>query len=219
MELIPAIDLKNYKVVFASNSIRDNYKEIPSTLSPTSEPIKFIKYLQTICNFNTIYIADLDSINKFTSKNYIIEEILVTFKNINFIIDNGVRTYSEIYTYKSINYTQIIATETFIDYKLLHKKSFIDYILSVDCLEKKIISMSDDYKFLKPKSVICMNLDNIGRKTGINHKNLYIVKKHFPCADLIYSGGIKNKKNIKNLKKKGCNKVILLTAILEKIFI
>ena len=115
MKLIPAIDLKNNKVVFASGGDRNYYKKPSTDLSPTSDPIKFIEYLISLYNFNTIYLADLDSIKKYDAKNYFIDTLLCKYKNINFIIDNGVRDFTHINRFKSKNYTQIIATESFFD--------------------------------------------------------------------------------------------------------
>ena len=101
MKLIPAIDLKDNKVVMASGGNRNKYKSLPTHLSPTSDPIKFIDYLISIYNFNTIYLADLDSIEKYDVNSKLIDSILVRYKNIDFIIDNGIRKFSHINKYKS----------------------------------------------------------------------------------------------------------------------
>ena len=84
MKLIPAIDLKNNKVVIPYGNSRSDYKEIPKDKSPTSDPIKFIDFLLSIYNFSTIYIADLDSIESFTENNGLINEILCKYNNLKF---------------------------------------------------------------------------------------------------------------------------------------
>ena len=216
MKLIPAIDLKNNKVILASGGDRNYYKTLPADLSPTSDPIKFIDYLISIYDFNTIYLADLDSIRKYNANSNLIDEILCKYKNINFIIDNGVRNFTHINRFKSSNYIQIIATESFIDYKTLLNKSYENFILSLDYKENKIMSHNDDYKILKPNKVICMSLDNIGSENGPNKKNLILTKKIYPMASIIASGGIRNNEDITNLKNEDVNESILLTAILKK---
>ena len=82
MKLIPAIDLKNNKFILASGGDRNYYKTLPADLSPTSDPIKFIDYLISIYDFNTIYLADLDSIRKYDANSKLIDEILCKYKNI-----------------------------------------------------------------------------------------------------------------------------------------
>ena len=216
MKLIPAIDLKDNKVVLASGDNRSNYKPLPTYLSPTSDPIKFIDYLISIHNFNTIYLADLDSIEKYGINCKLIDSILERYKNIRFIIDNGVREFSQINRYKSENYIQIIATESYKDYKSLLNKKFNSYILSLDHSEGKVLSKNKDYMLINPKKVISMSLNNIGSNHGPNKDNLITTKNIYPLSNIIVSGGIRNNNDIEKLKKEKIKEVILLTAILKK---
>jgi len=214
MKFIPAIDLKNNKVVLATGSKRSDYKEIPVSLAPSSNPIDFIEYLLSKHYFNTIYLADLDSIDNFSKHSNCIGKILNNFNNLHFLIDNGIRKYTEIYQYNSNNYTQIIATETFADYKNLKSKN-IKYILSLDFTGNDVTAFSSDYTTLKPKKVICMSLDNIGKQCGPNYNNIKISQRQYPDSEIIISGGIKNNNDIISLKKNGFKEVILLTSILK----
>ena len=216
MELIPAIDLKNNKVVLPTGNSRYDYKEISNLLSPSSHPIDFIEYLLSIYDFNTIYLADLDSIDNFNNKNNLISNILKKFIKNNFIIDNGVRKYSQIKLYNFTNYKQIIATETFEEYNLLIKNSFNNYILSLDYRNNNIISKNKDYKLLNPKKVICMNIDSIGKNNGPNYLNINLTKKLYPSSKIVVSGGIRDNKDIKRIKKFNCSEVILLSSIIKK---
>ena len=216
MKLIPAIDLKDNKVVLASGGNRNNYKPLTTYLSPTSDPIKFIDYLISIHNFNTIYLADLDSIEKYSANSKLIDSILKRYKNIRFIIDNGVREFSQINRYKSENYIQIIATESYKDYKSLLNKKFNSYILSLDHSEGKVLSKNKDYMLINPKKVISMSLNNIGSNQGPNKDNLITTKNIYPLSNIIVSGGIRNNDDIEKLKKEEIKEVILLTAILKK---
>ena len=216
MKLIPAIDLKNNKVVTPNSNNRSNYQEISIDKSPTSDPIEFIRYLLSISNFTTIYLADLDSIENFKENNILLIDILNTYKNIHFIIDNGIRKLSQVAILDGDNYTQIIATETFEDYTKLCEVSKINYILSLDFKNKEVLSKTDEYRYLKPKKTICMNLDNVGRANGLNLKNIEFCKNLFPGTELIYSGGVRNQKDLINLSKMHVNEVILLSCILKK---
>ena len=216
MKLIPAIDLKNGKVVKPNSDQREDYAEINKNLAPSSDPIKFIDYLLSQYNFNTIYIADLDSIKNFINNNDLVENILNKFKNINFLIDNGVVKSSDLNIIKLKNFHQIVATETYQDYSFLKNNDFKNYILSLDFKNNKVISKNKGYINISPKKVICMNMDNIGKKTGLNSNNIQITKEIYPESKIIISGGIKNNKDIFKLKKDKYNEVILMTAILEK---
>ena len=214
MKFIPAIDLKNNKVVLATSSKRSDYKEIPKSLAPSSDPLDFIEYLLSKYHFNTIYLADLDSIDNFYKYSSSIEKILNNFNNIHFLLDNGIQKYSELSQYNSKNYTQIIATESFLEYGNLNNSS-IEYILSLDFSDNKVIALDSDYTTLKPKKIICMSLDNIGKQCGPNYNDISISQKQYPGVEVIVSGGIKNNNDIVSLKKHGLKEVILLTSILE----
>ena len=215
MKLIPAIDLKNDKVVIPYGNSRTDYKEIPKDKSPTSNPIKFIDFLLSIYNFSTIYIADLDSINNFSEDNGLLKEILCKFNNLKFIVDNGVRKFSQI-SFIDNNMTQIIGTETFYEYEKLHKSNFNNFILSLDIKDDNILCKNSNYDLLSPVKTICMNLDNIGKNHGINRINIEKIHNLYTNAEIIYSGGIRNHKDVLELENLGVNEVILLSSILNK---
>ena len=216
MKLIPAIDLKDNKVVTTTKGSRRKYQEISLKLSPTSNPLKFIEYILTLGNFNTIYLADLDSIKEFKKHNNIIKTILQEYENISFIVDNGARKFSHLNLYDNSNFKQIIATECFEDYETIIKKNYMDYILSADFMNNEILQINTKYKYLKPKKVISMNLDCIGEKKGINIKNLNSLREIYPLSKIVVSGGIRGNEDFHEAIKNGVTEIILLTAILEK---
>ena len=215
MKLIPAIDLKNNKVVIPYGNSRSDYKEIPKDKSPTSDPLKFIDFLLSIYNFSTIYIADLDSIKSFSENNGLIKEILSKFNNLKFIVDNGVRKFSQI-NFIDNNMTQIIGTETFYEYEKLHKSNFNNFILSLDIKDDNVICKNSNFNLLSPAKTICMNLDNIGNDYGIDRNNIKKIHNLYSNTEIIYSGGIRNHKDLLDLKNFGIDEVILLSSILNK---
>ena len=215
MKLIPAIDLKNNKVVISTKGKNREYKLIPADLSPTSDPIEFIEYILSLNDFNTIYLADLDSIANFKANNDIIRNILLEHSNITFMVDNGVRLFSELEQYKSSNFIQIIATETFVEYNKIVSNNYTNYILSADFINGKLYSKNCGYKIIKPNKVIAMDIDNIGRKSGGNMNNVKIIKKIYPYSSIILSGGIGSNDDIMTAKANKISEIMLLTALLE----
>ena len=215
MKLIPAIDLKNNKVVISTKGKNREYKTIPADLSPTSDPIEFIEYILSLNDFNTIYLADLDSIANFKVNNDIIENILLEHSNINFMVDNGVRLFSEINQYKNSNFIQVVATETFVEYSKIINNNYNNYILSADFVNGKLYSKNCGYKTIKPNKVIAMDIDNIGKKSGANINNVKKIKKIYPYSSIILSGGIGSNDDIMTAKANKISEIMLLTALLE----
>jgi phosphoribosylformimino-5-aminoimidazole carboxamide ribonucleotide (ProFAR) isomerase len=60
-----------------------------------------------------------------------------------------------------------------------------------------------------------MNMDNIGKKNGVNFENIKETRMYFPESEIIFSGGIKNHKDILQLSKNNFNEIMLMTAIIE----
>ena len=89
MQVILAVDIKQGKVVKAFAGFRLNYKPLKINTKDFSDPIKFISFvIRRVCIKN-IYLADLDSISKKSSNQTLIENILKTFPEVNFMIDSG----------------------------------------------------------------------------------------------------------------------------------
>ena len=215
MKLIPAIDLKNNKVVISTKGKNREYKQISADLSPTSDPIGFIEHILSLNDFNTIYLADLDSIANFKANNDIIRNILLEHSNITFMVDNGVRLFSELDQYKNSNFIQIIATETFVEYNKIINNNYTNYILSADFINGKLYSKNCGYKTIKPNKVIVMDIDNIGKKSGANINNVKKIERIFPYSSIILSGGIGCNDDIMSAKANKISEIMLLTALLE----
>ena len=62
------------------------------------------------------------------------------------------------------------------------------------------------------RNVCFSNIFNV----SINNINIIETKKIYPNSEIIISGGIKNNKDIYELKKNKFKEVILMTAILQK---
>ena len=60
------------------------------------------------------------------------------FNNLKFIVDNGTRKFSQI-NFIDNNMTQIIGTETFVEYEKLHKSNFKNFILSLDIKDGNVL--------------------------------------------------------------------------------
>ena len=114
------------------------------------------------------------------------------------------------------NMTQIIGTETFVEYEKLHKSNFKNFILSLDIKDGNVLCRNSNYNLLSPTKTICMNLDNIGKDYGINKINIKKIRNLYTNTEIIYSGGIRNHNDVLELKNFGINEVILLSSILDK---
>ena len=64
LQVIPVIDLLRGQVVRARMGDRASYRPLESPLSPTSDPIDVVRGLLSVYPFPTLYVADLDAIQR-----------------------------------------------------------------------------------------------------------------------------------------------------------
>ncbi len=64
MQIIPVIDIKNGVVVHARAGDRASYRPIETPLASSAEPLAVIEGLLSLFPFDTLYLADLDGIER-----------------------------------------------------------------------------------------------------------------------------------------------------------
>ena len=89
MNIIPAIDIKDGKVVKAKQGDRDRYNPISKDSGFSSDPFKFIKEMAKVYRPSIFYIADINSLINENHNIDLIKDIANMNKNIHFWVDIG----------------------------------------------------------------------------------------------------------------------------------
>ena len=89
MQVIPVIDLKGGEVVRARMGDRASYRPIESPLSPTSDAVDVVRGLLAVYPFPTLYVADLDAIQRNGDNLPALRRIRAEFPALRMWIDNG----------------------------------------------------------------------------------------------------------------------------------
>lgn len=92
MEVIPVIDLKAGIVVHARMGQRDLYRPIESPLSATSDPVDVVRGLMSLHRFSTLYVADLDAIERTSDNRAALVRVKAAFPSLTLWVDNGIGT-------------------------------------------------------------------------------------------------------------------------------
>src|SRR5262249_25803706 len=90
VDIIPVIDLKGALVVRARMGERASYRPIESPLSPTSAPRDVVRGLLSVHPFATVYIADLDAIERAGDNDAIIRQLREQFPHLQLWVDRGI---------------------------------------------------------------------------------------------------------------------------------
>jgi phosphoribosylformimino-5-aminoimidazole carboxamide ribotide isomerase len=220
-EVIPVIDLQGGAVVRAQMGLRRAYAPIVTPLARTSSPFDVVAGLLTIHPFRTMYIADLDRIERRGSNDSCIEQLTRAFPGLYLWVDGGIRDPYEAH-----------------DFLARHKRAQLVFgSESLECLsglEDFVLSgrtlLSLDYRAdelldrcgigelpqLWPARVIVMTLARVGSKLGPDFARLEKVKRHAPGKMFYAAGGLRGAFDLMRLKEAGQSGVLVASALHDR---
>lgn len=216
MQIIPVIDLKNRLVVHAYKGRRREYAPVASNLCKDSSVDKVIEAYLSLHGFNIFYIADLDAISSAVSINRrLIADVLACNPNKLFWIDSGA-PFDQAYYRLFPNYLPVIGTESLTDDDVDRIERFpesfvlsLDYSASGRLGSRWIFDRTD----LWPETIIVMTLALIGSSLGPDFDKLRHYRERFPEKRIIAAGGIRDKRDLLDLKKIGIDDVLIASAL------
>lgn len=215
MKIIPVIDLKDGMVVLAQRGNRDKYQPINSPLCQSADIYQVIKAFLKIYSFNTLYIADLNSITGQGDNEELLKRVLTDFTEVTFWIDRGYQPFPQFSKLPS-NYLPVLGSESYQDDNILeiqeYKKNFI---LSLDfanscALGAKTLFSNPCYW---PDNIIVMTLERVGSHDGPDFQTLHDFSRHYPDKQFIAAGGIRNSEDLVALQEIGIHQALVASAL------
>ena len=222
MRIIPVIDLLDGVVVHAKQGQRKQYQPIVSRLSASSNPMDIVKAFVEIYPFDTLYIADLNAIQRLDSDvgihQSIIAEIQQAFPQLSIWVDAGIRRLDDAKQWQSMNVSLVLGTESI--------ESLASYLAIVNALpDRTVLSldfMPDGYQgldvFLQsteywPQDVIVMTLSQVGAQKGVAIEILSRLAQRGQHHHLYAAGGVRNLADIDLIKHLGIHGALIATAL------
>ncbi len=218
MLIIPVIDLSRGLVVHAKYGERDTYQPIKSVISASAEPEIVLSSFLELYPFKTIYIADLDAIQKTGSHSELILELASRYKQCEFWIDAGLEAIEDRqYAYSSDNINLVLGSENRLSADLLTAiiKNNPNILLSLDFSEHGLIEnrylLNDPATW--PRKVLVMMIHRVGSDQGIDINCLDTVLTLGKDKDVYSAGGIRDMRDLEQLKHIGVKGVLLASAL------
>ena len=214
MEIIPVIDLMGGIVVHAQGGDRSKYQPLQSVLTDQIDPIKVIVDIVHFYPFKTFYIADLDAITDQNLNIELYKQITARFPQIWFLLDIGIQTQSQWNELNKISGIEVvIASESLQDLTLL--ESAKQAVLSLDFKKGTFLGKSEILQQAErwPMTVIVMNIDAVGAKSGPDLTLLKQIKNQRENIDIIAAGGVRNLQDLKHLEQEKVTKVLIASAL------
>lgn len=225
MRIIPVIDLLEDIVVHAKQGQRKLYQPIVSSLTASSKPLDIVKAFMDIYPFETLYIADLNAIQRLhspiQSHQAVVAEIQNTFPELHIWLDAGVRNTLDAQPWQSLNISHVLGTESL--------ESLTDYLMLKDAFRDKIVLsldfMPSGYKGLEafiqnnqywPKDVIVMTLNHVGMQQGVARSTLAQMVQLSHQHRLYAAGGVRNVADINQLMDLKVEGALVATALHTK---
>ncbi|WP_422189667.1 HisA/HisF-related TIM barrel protein [Methanoregula sp.] len=209
MELVLAMDLRRNMVVHGKSGLRATYKPLDWGLSPTAEPVGFVKAIAP----KYIYIADLDRIEGTGSHDAMVRSCAGFVECC--YVDRGTRSPSDYLSGPHIK--NIVGTET----GGADLSRYQGGYLSVDVKDGKVIPSGDSpvavlraarkWNF---EGCIILNLGFVGTENGLGSGSgtLETWRSAYDCR-LFYGGGVASVADLETIKDAGFDGAIIATAL------
>ncbi|MGD0995189.1 MAG: HisA/HisF-related TIM barrel protein [Candidatus Bathyarchaeia archaeon] len=227
MKVIPVIDILNGIVVHAVRGKRQEYQPLQSILCKSVEPLEVAKAFKTL-GFGGLYIADLDAITS-GPVNFQVFKRIAKETRLKLMVDAGVSDLGTAEKLLDCGVSKVvIGTET------LQSKSFVGEAVRLFRSERVIVSLDlkgdivlvklgfagckspvcllREFKEMGVSGVIVLDLARVGSGEGVNVDFLKEALEAVPM-DIYVGGGVRNIKDLVELKNLGVSGVLVATAL------
>ena len=216
------IDLLNGVVVHAKQGERAQYRAIQSSLTSSSHPIDIVKSFMALYPFKTLYIADLNAIQKLNSKGQchqqILEEIHQLFPQLTLWIDAGINDADEAKKWQK-SYTQLVlgseSFANFVQYQTLIAELNNPYVLSLDFLPQGYAGPAELMQDAQhwPEQMILMTLAQVGANIGVDNNAINAIAKKGQNHHIYAAGGIRDLNDLMQLRQLTIHGALIASAL------
>lgn len=222
MQIIPVIDLLHGKVVHAKQGKRDDYQAIQSQLCDGSEPLTIVAALLKLYPFQTLYIADIDAIMGVGNSDALIESIIITYPNITFWLDCGIKQMNARWLYNASNIKPVLGSENIESLQVYRAISYAcqsKHVLSLDYSATSAMGISDLHNkaHFWPDETICMTLNAVGSANGVDKLRLQelirLNSARKSPSKLYAAGGVRNMDDLRTLANIKLAGALIATAL------
>jgi phosphoribosylformimino-5-aminoimidazole carboxamide ribotide isomerase len=212
MEIIPVLDLKGGTVVHARQGQRDTYQPIASSLCATSAPEAVLAALLRLHAFRSVYVADLDAIEKTGEHSSVTDELARRHSEVEFWIDSGSQATAA--EPKQHNVRHVLGSESMPASK--SRQSIAPTaILSLDFRGADFLGPRQlpDTPSLWPDRIICMTLARVGSSDGPDLARLAAIKQRAGVRRVYAAGGVRHRADLEALQHAGAAGVLVASAL------
>jgi phosphoribosylformimino-5-aminoimidazole carboxamide ribotide isomerase len=223
LELIPVIDILRGRAVRARRGERAAYPPLHSALCPSSDCFAAVEAFLAVHPFTTLYLADLDAIQKQGDNTALIEKLHLRYPQLALWVDAGIAdlpTYSK-WQASGIGHA-VIGSETApapeLVLRLCNESVTRFPVLSLDFREQRFVGSPQllDTPQHWPRRVIAMTLGRVGSARGPDFTRLEALRRRAPHTQLHAAGGIRDAADLRRLRALGVSGALLASALHDR---
>jgi phosphoribosylformimino-5-aminoimidazole carboxamide ribotide isomerase len=218
MQVIPVIDLKGGAVARARLGMRSSYAPIVTPLARTSEPVDIVAGFLKLFPFATIYVADLDAIERQGNHDETIAILSAAFPGVTFWVDVGLGASEAARAWLGCHKRAhlVLGAESLRD---------LDPLKAVGEDARILLSLDfDGERFLGPaalmaapalwpRRIIVMTLARVGSHAGPDLERLAAIARLAPKAEIYAAGGLRGPADLESLTRVGVKGVLVASAL------
>jgi phosphoribosylformimino-5-aminoimidazole carboxamide ribotide isomerase len=223
MKIIPVIDLKAGAVVHARRGARDAYRPVVSELCAGSQPLDVIAGFLAVHPFDTLYIADLDAIQRHGDNGTVLTEIRRAFPQLTLWVDSGLGDVAACRAWLDRDLgVLVLGSEALADTTTLHQLRAPakpgSLVLSLDFRGERflgppeLLEHSEDW----PERIIVMTLSRVGSGAGPDLVLLEDFIRRAPGRQIFAAGGVRGGEDLLELAGRRLGGVLIATALHDR---
>lgn len=220
MQAIPVIDLVGGVVVHARKGDRASYRPLESPLAPTSDPMDVVRGLLSVYPFPTVYVADLDAIQREGDNLPTLSRIRAEFPGLHVWVDSGAADTAALEALIRADLgAPVIGSESQRDGALVaqHRDSG-RIVLSLDFRGDAFQGPAQILAepALWPRRVIVMTLARVGSGAGPDLERFAAIRSIGGGREIYAAGGVRDAADLSALKAAGAAGALIATALHER---
>ena len=227
MKIIPVIDVLNAIAVHGIRGERKQYQPLKSSLCTSVSPIDIALTFESL-GFDSLYLADLDSILG-KSTNFNIFREIMTKTSLDLMVDAGIADINKAQQVLETGVSKIVVgseTLSSLDFVRQAVNAFGEnkVVVSIDQKGGKVLSASevialmDAVSFaqklasLGVRQIILLDLDRVGTEHGINLTALRNILEK-TGVEFLVGGGIRSLQELEELRNLGVSGALVATVL------
>jgi len=219
--LIPVVDLLNGQVVHAREGRRAEYRPVQSRLCEGANAEAVVDALLRLQAFRSLYIADLDAIQRLGSNLETLERIRRRFPHLDLWVDSGIADEHGLNAWLRDNIGRaVIGSETLLDAGFIslarERCGNLSPILSLDFVAEDFKGpralLADPARYW-PDRVLAMNLRRVGSDAGPDFELIATLAAKAPGREVYAAGGVRSVEDLHRVAATGAAGALIATAL------